>query len=117
MSTSGNLQRIFCLFSGDADEECVGAIVEGRLPGVIDRPPPEPFVAMLSYVSLGPPTERDGNFGQRLIVRKVLGESRKPVGQRCSTIDAALAWLEEQKQALLSSGWYQVSLDGEHDPD
>ena len=122
MNTPDNLHRVWVMYrfreSGTA-EEVVGAIVEGRLPTVIDHPPPEPFVAMVSFVWLGPAHSRTNTEGPTFSVRTVLQEPhpRKPVGERCLTIAAALAWLEEQKEILLRDGWTERDFDPEDDPD
>lgn len=100
-----NLYRMWSLFrliDGEA-EEAVGAIVEGRLPTVIDNPPPEPFVAMISFARLGEPKPRIGEDGRRFSVRPVLeGHPRSPFGWRCEDIDTAMRWLEERKSEFLA---------------
>jgi len=101
------------------DEECIGAVIEGRVPGVIDNPPPEPFVATLSFAQLGPPVLRTEPDGRQFHVRPVLGNSAKhrTVGQCCQTIDAAIAWLDLEKVRRLQDGWIETPLDPVADPD
>lgn len=101
------------------DEECVGAVIEGRVPGVIDEPPPEPFVATLSYAQMGTATLRRYPDGREFIVRPILGDSPKhqTQGWRCQTIEAAIEWLDSQKARLLAEGWAEMPLDAVEDPD
>ena len=81
------------------------------------RPPPEPFVAMLSFAALGPMAEKVYRDGRTRTFRPVLGESRPPFGWRCATIEVAIEWLDTQKARLLAEGWFETSLDPIADPD
>jgi hypothetical protein len=101
------------------DEECVGAALEGQILPVVDDVLPEPFVATLSFAQLGPPVVRTEPDGRRFDVRPILGKSEKhrTHGQRCRTIDAAMAWLDLEKVRLLQDGWIETPLDPVADPD
>jgi hypothetical protein len=100
------------------DDDCVGAIVEGVVPGLVDKVLPEPFVAGLSFGRMGTASIRTYPDGREFLVRPTI-RNDETVGftQRCHTIEHAVIWLEEQKQRLLSEGWTEVALDPVSDPD
>ena len=117
MDQPNNLTRMWCVRRGL--EQCVGAVAEGRVPGVIDNPPPEPFVTMISFAKLGQSVVRSGPNGEKLSVQPVLEapHDRPTEALPCKDMATALGWLEDRKAELLSDGWHEVSLDPVSDPD
>ena len=117
MDRPENLIRMWCVRR--VSEQCVAAVAEGRVPGLIDNPPPEPFVAIISFAKLGQPFVRFGPNGEELLVQPVLKDQHERPAEvwPCKDMAAALQWLEERKAVLLAEGWQEVSLDPMSDPD
>jgi len=97
----------------------VGAIIEGVVPTVIDQELPEPFVAVVSFARLGPPTVRSHEDGRTFVINSILeGDTQNARrSAKCDTLAVALNWLEHEKQRLLSAGWAECAFDPEADPD
>lgn len=110
------IQRFWVLYTAnyfldEEAEQAIGAVIEG--------PVNQPFVSVVSFARLGDQKDRHSSSdGRAFVVRPVLGPSARPaMSHGCSSLDAAMAWLEEQKQQLVTDGWIEVDLDPEHDPD
>src|SRR4051794_1937678 len=109
------VQRIWRLIRGN--ENMVGAIVEGVVPGVVAEGLPEPFVALQSYVRNGPYVPRKYPDGREFLVAQYEQESHRQAGRPCETLEEALHELEVCRTQLLAEGWSEIPFDVVNDPD
>jgi hypothetical protein len=103
------VQRLWSLMRGD--QECIGLIMHGHVPGYIDDPDTAPVLGLVDFAQLGKTNVRLSLEGQMTISRDVIENSSEAYGWRCLTVEEALAWLDAEKARLLVEGWFETSLD------
>jgi hypothetical protein len=101
------LHRLWRVYRGQ--EECIGLVAEGAVPGLTDVAAPDAFAGIVSFVRFGPVKEiRVAPDGSEHAVSDVLPgapTSHPTQGEYFATLEAAYAHVDRWKQRLVEEGW------------